>query len=61
MEQEEDEWATPLQILQGCYNINVDEDDDPRNVNIAEWVHCRTLMTMRFLDKVEGCEVRYIG
>jgi hypothetical protein len=22
--------------LQGCYNINVDEDDDPRNVNIAE-------------------------
>jgi hypothetical protein len=22
--------------LQGCYNINVDEDDDPRNVNIAK-------------------------
>jgi hypothetical protein len=22
--------------LQGCYNINADEDDDPRNVNIAE-------------------------
>jgi hypothetical protein len=22
--------------LKGCYNINVDEDDDPRNVNIAE-------------------------
>jgi hypothetical protein len=22
--------------LQGCYNINVDEDDDPRNVNITE-------------------------
>jgi hypothetical protein len=22
--------------LQGCYNINVDEDNDPRNVNITE-------------------------
>ena len=22
--------------MQGCYNINVDEDDDPRNVNIAK-------------------------
>jgi hypothetical protein len=22
--------------LQGCYNINADEDDDPRKVNIAE-------------------------
>jgi hypothetical protein len=36
LEQEEDEWTTPLQKLQGCYNINADEDDDPRNVNIAE-------------------------
>jgi hypothetical protein len=26
----------PLQRLQGCYNINVDEDDDPQNVNISE-------------------------
>jgi hypothetical protein len=23
-------------MFQGCYNINVDEDDDPRNVNISE-------------------------
>jgi hypothetical protein len=36
VEKEEDEWTAPLQKLQGCYNINVDEDDDPRNVNIAE-------------------------
>jgi hypothetical protein len=36
MEQEEDEWIVPLQKLQGCYNINVNEDDDPRKVNIAE-------------------------
>jgi hypothetical protein len=36
VEQEEDEWTTPLQKLQGCYNINVDEDDGPRNVNIVE-------------------------
>jgi hypothetical protein len=36
VEQEEDEWTAPLQKLQGCYNINADEDDDPRNVNIAE-------------------------
>jgi hypothetical protein len=34
--QEEDEWTAPLQKLQGCYNINVDDDDDPRDVNIAE-------------------------
>jgi hypothetical protein len=36
LEQEEDEWTTPLQKLQGYYNINVDEDDDPRKVNIAK-------------------------
>jgi hypothetical protein len=36
LELEEDEWTAPLQKLQGCYNINVDEDDDPRNVNITE-------------------------
>ena len=36
MEQEEDEWTTPLQKLQSYYNINADEDDDPRKVNIAE-------------------------
>jgi hypothetical protein len=35
-EQEEDEWTVPLQQLQYCYNINADEDDDPRNVNIAK-------------------------
>ena len=36
LEQEEDEWTAPLQKLQGYYNINVDEDDYPRKVNIAE-------------------------
>jgi hypothetical protein len=36
LEQEEDEWTAPLQKLQGCYNINVDEDDDSRKVNITE-------------------------
>jgi hypothetical protein len=35
-EKEKDEWTPPLQRLQGCYNINDDEDDDPRNVNIIE-------------------------
>jgi hypothetical protein len=36
LEQEEDEWTAPLQKLQGCYKINVEEDDDPRKVNIVE-------------------------
>jgi hypothetical protein len=36
LEQEEDEWTVHFQKWQGCYNINVDEDDDPRKVNIAE-------------------------
>jgi hypothetical protein len=36
LEQEEDEWIAPLHKLHGCYNINADEDDDPRNVNIVE-------------------------
>jgi hypothetical protein len=35
LEKEEYEWTAPLQKLQGCYNINVDEDDDPRKVNIT--------------------------
>jgi hypothetical protein len=36
LDQEEDKWTIPFQKLQGCYNINVDEDDDLRKVNIAE-------------------------
>jgi len=36
LEQDEDEWTVPLQKLQGCYNINVNEDDDPRKVNTIE-------------------------
>jgi hypothetical protein len=36
LEQEEYEWNVPLQKFQGCYNINVDEYDDPRKVNIVE-------------------------
>jgi hypothetical protein len=36
LEQEEDELTAPLQKLQGCYNINAFEDDDPRNVNITK-------------------------
>ena len=36
LEQEEDEWTAPLQKLQGCYNINGDEDDDTRKVKIVE-------------------------
>jgi hypothetical protein len=36
LEQEEDEWTAPLQKLQGCYNVNDDEDDDPRDINIVE-------------------------
>jgi hypothetical protein len=27
--------------------------------NIAEWVQCHTLLTMRFLEQAEGCEARY--
>jgi hypothetical protein len=36
LEQEEDEWTAPLQKLHGCYNINANEDDDLRKVNIVE-------------------------
>jgi hypothetical protein len=36
LDQEKDEWTVPLQQLQECYNINVDEDDDLRDVNILE-------------------------
>jgi hypothetical protein len=36
MEKEEDEWISPLQKLQSCYNINVDDDDNPKKVNITE-------------------------
>jgi hypothetical protein len=36
LDQEEDEWTAPLQKLQGYYNINADEDDNPRKVKIVE-------------------------
>jgi hypothetical protein len=29
--------------------------------NIADWVQCRTLMTVHFSEQAEGCEVRYTG
>jgi hypothetical protein len=29
--------------------------------NITEWVQCRTLLTVRFSNQAEGCEVRYTG
>jgi hypothetical protein len=28
---------------------------------IIEWVQCRTLLTVRFSDKAEGCKIRYTG
>jgi hypothetical protein len=36
MEQEQDEWTTPLQKLQTYYNINSNDDNDLRKVNITE-------------------------
>jgi hypothetical protein len=36
LEQEEDEWTAALQKLKTLYNINADEDNDPRKVNIIE-------------------------
>jgi hypothetical protein len=29
--------------------------------NITNWVQCHTLMTARFSEQVESCEVRYTG
>jgi hypothetical protein len=54
LEQEVDEWTTPLQKLQGCYNINIDEDDDPRKVNIAETKGQRDV-------EGPGVEIPFIG
>jgi hypothetical protein len=53
-EKEEDEWTTPLQIFQGFYNINVDEDDDPRNVKILETEGQRNI-------EGPGIELSFIG
>jgi hypothetical protein len=36
LDQDEDEWTVSLQKLQGCYNINTNEDNNPRKVNIIE-------------------------
>ena len=54
LEQEEDEWTVPLQKLQGCYNINVDEDDDPRKVNITKTEGQRDIEGL-------GIELPFIG
>jgi hypothetical protein len=54
LEQEEDEWTTPLQKLQDCYNINVDEDDDPKKVNITKIEGQRDL-------EGPGVELQFIG
>jgi hypothetical protein len=44
----------PLQKLQTCYNINVDEDDDPRKVNIAKTKGQRHV-------KGQGIQLPFIG
>jgi hypothetical protein len=54
LEEEEDEWTVPLQKLQGCYNINDDEDVDPRMVNIAETEGQRDV-------EGPGFELQFIG
>jgi hypothetical protein len=54
LEQEEDEWTAPLEKMQGCYNINADEDDDPRKVKIIEIEGQRDV-------KGPGVELPFIG
>jgi hypothetical protein len=54
LEQEKDEWVVPLQKLQGCYNINEDDDDDPRKVKIVEIEGQRDV-------KGPGVEIPFIG
>jgi hypothetical protein len=54
LEQEEDEWTAPFQKLQGCYNTNADEDDDPRKVNIVEIEGHRNVEGL-------GVEIPFIG
>jgi hypothetical protein len=54
LEQEEDEWTAPFQKLQGCYNINADEDDDPRKENIVETEGHRNV-------KGPGVDMPFIG
>jgi hypothetical protein len=44
----------PLQWLHGCYNINADEDDDPRDVNIAETKGQRDI-------EESGIELPFVG
>ena len=54
LEKEEEEWIAPLQKLQGCYNINADEYDDPRKVNITETKGQRDIEGL-------GVELPFIG
>jgi len=44
----------PIQKLQGCYNINADDNDDPRKVNIAETRSQRDVKGL-------GVELPFIG
>jgi hypothetical protein len=52
--QEGDEWIVPLQQLQDFYNINVDEDDDRRYVNIAKTEGHRDI-------EGSGIEIPFVG
>jgi hypothetical protein len=54
LEQEEDEWTAPLQKLQIYYNINANEDDDLRKVNIVEKESKRDV-------EGPGVEIPFIG
>jgi hypothetical protein len=54
IEKEKDEWTATLQKLQGCCNINVDGDDDPRKVNIVETEGQRDV-------EGPGVEISFIG
>jgi hypothetical protein len=54
LEQEEDEWTVPLQKLKGFYNINVDEDNDPKKVDIVKTEGQRDI-------EGPGVEIPFIG
>lgn len=35
------EWATQLSCALECYNVNIEDDEDPWNINILETKGCR--------------------
>ena len=57
------DWTTQIKNARECYNFTIDEDDDPRNINISESKGSRTVAgpTLECLEITEKLKIKKVN